>query len=95
MEEIDDFTFRSRIEATGDLVTKEELGVGNQLHGEAKTSFLPPRKNAHGPVGNGSQSGFLENTVNAVVEIFGSTGFHAELCGGLDRFVDAELVISD
>ena len=95
VEEVNDFAFGAGIESTCDLVTQEELGIRDELHGESETPFLSAREHPDVAVGNGSEASLLQNTVNALIELLGIAALDAETGGSLDRFIDRELVVGD
>lgn len=95
MKEVDDFALRAGVESTGDFITEEKFGVGDELHGEAEAAFLSSGKDVDFAIGNGGEAGFFEDAVDAAVEVGRALCFDAELGGGFDGFVDAEFVEGD
>ena len=95
VEEVNDFAFGAGVEATGDFVAEEEFGAGDQFHGEAEAAFLSAGEDLHLSVGDGGEAGFLEDAIDAGVEVFDVLRLDAEASGGLQRLVHREWVIGD
>ena len=95
VEQSHDLALRTRVEAAGDLVAKQQLGVRDQLHRQPQPALLAAGKHLHLAVGDRRQPGFLKHPVDPLVEFFQVTDLHPQPGRGLDRLVHRQRIIGD
>jgi len=95
MEKVHDVPLRAGVQPAGHLVAEEQLRVGNQLHRQAETAFLPAGEHLDAPVGDFRQPGFLEHAVDAGVQRLGVAAFNAQPGGYFDGFIDGQRVVGN
>ena len=95
VEQVDDLPFGSRIETAGDLIAKQELGVGDQFHCEAKAPLLSPGKNLDLAVRDGIESRLFEHAIDPAIKLLEICALHAQAGGRFDRFVHGQFIVSD
>ena len=95
VQEPHDFPLRARVEAGCHLVAEQQLGIGNQLHRQSEAALLATGKHLHLAIADRAQPGFLEHTVDPLVQLLGAPATDAQAGGRLHRFIHRQWLVGD